>query len=116
MYAIRSYYATIGRLRSKRVTRCRFRSSMRFRGNGRRLFDCPQKKLRRVKPTYPIFDPQQCNEVWSADYKGKFLMGNKKYCHTLTIADSRSRYLFTAKANYKEDYKSAQSEFRNNFV
>ena len=61
---------------------------------------CPQKRLRRVKPIYPIFDPQKCNEVWSADYKGKFLMGNKKYCHPLTITDSRSRYLFTAKAHY----------------
>ena len=31
----------------------------------------PQKRLRRVKPVYPIFDPKVCNEVWSADYKGK---------------------------------------------
>ncbi len=50
---------------------------------------CPQKRLRRVKPVYPIFDPKECNEVWSADYKGKFLMGNKVYCHPLTIADSK---------------------------
>ncbi len=42
---------------------------------------CPQKRMRRVKPVYPIFDPKECNEVWSADYKGKFLMGNKIYCH-----------------------------------
>jgi transposase len=52
---------------------------------------CPQKRLRRVKPIHPIFDPKRCNEVWSADYKGKFLMGNKTYCHPLTIADSRGR-------------------------
>lgn len=73
---------------------------------------CPQKRLRRVKPIFPIFDPQDCNEVWSADYKGKFLMGNKKYCHPLTIADSRSRFLFTAKAHHKEDFISAQKEFK----
>ena len=76
---------------------------------------CPQKRLKRVQPIYPIFDPEECNEVWSADYKGKFLMGNKKYCHPLTIADSRSRFLFTAKANYKEDYKSAKEEFTRVF-
>ena len=76
---------------------------------------CPQKRMRRVKPIYPIFDPQECNEVWSADYKGKFLMGNKKYCHPLTIADSKSRFLFAAKANYKEDYKSAKTEFTRVF-
>ena len=57
----------------------------------------PQKRTRRVKHVYPIFDPKHCNEVWSADYKGKFLMGNKIYCHPLTIADSKSRFLFTAK-------------------
>jgi len=78
-------------------------------------FVCPQKRLRRVKPVYPIFDPQECNEVWSADYKGKFLMRNKIYCHPLTIADSRSRFLFTAKGHYHETLKSAKSEFTKVF-
>lgn len=36
----------------------------------------PKKRLRRVKPVNPIFDPKTCNEVWSADFKGKFLLGN----------------------------------------
>ena len=76
---------------------------------------CPQKRLRRVKPIYPIFDPQHCNEVWSADYKGKFLMGNKKYCHPLTIADSRSRYVFSAQAHYKETYRAAKTVFTSVF-
>jgi len=76
---------------------------------------CPQKRMRRVKPVHPIFDPRSCNEVWSADYKGKFLMGNKIYCHPLTIADSRSRFLFTAKGHYKENLKSAKAEFKRVF-
>ena len=75
----------------------------------------PQKRLRRVKPVYPIFDPKECNEVWSADYKGKFLMGNKIYCHPLTIADSKSRFLFTAKGHYHETLKSAKAEFTRVF-
>ncbi len=75
----------------------------------------PQKRMRRVKPTYPIFDPKSCNEVWSADYKGKFLMGNKIYCHPLTIADSKSRFLFTAKGHYKETLKAAKIEFTKVF-
>lgn len=78
-------------------------------------FVCPQKKMRRVKPVYPIFAPKECNEVWSADYKGKFLMGNKIYCHPLTIADSKSRFLFTAKGHYHEDLKSAKAEFTKVF-
>lgn len=76
---------------------------------------CPQKRLRRVKPVYPIFDPKECNEVWSADYKGKFKMGDQNYCHPLTIADSKSRFLFTAKAHYREDLKSVKSEFTKVF-
>jgi transposase InsO family protein len=78
-------------------------------------FVCSQKRMRRVKAVYPIFDPSQCNEVWSADYKGKFLMGNKIYCHPLTIADSKSRFLFTAKGHYKETLKSAKAEFTKVF-
>jgi transposase InsO family protein len=76
---------------------------------------CPQKRCRRVKPIYPIFDPKECNEVWSADYKGKFLMGNKKYCHPLTIADSFSRYVFTAKGHYGEKFKPVKEEFTRVF-
>lgn len=75
----------------------------------------PQKRMRRVKPIHPIFDPKNCNEVWSADYKGKFLMGNKIYCHPLTIADSKSRFVFTAKGHYKENFLSAQTEFKRVF-
>jgi transposase InsO family protein len=76
---------------------------------------CPQRRIRRVKPVYPIFDPKECNEVWSADYKGKFKMGNMKYCHPLTIADSKSRFLFTAKAHESENFHSVKAEFTRVF-
>lgn len=33
------------------------------------------------------------NALWCADYKGEFLLGNRKYCYPLTITDQRSRYL-----------------------
>ncbi len=75
----------------------------------------PKKRRRRVKPVYPIFDPHCCNEVWSADFKGKFKMGNKKYCHPLTIADSYSRFAFAAKGMYGERYKPTRFEFRRVF-
>lgn len=75
----------------------------------------PQKRHKRIDPIFPIFDPKECNEVWSADYKGKFLMGNKIYCHPLTISDSKSRYLFAAKGHYHETLKSAKAEFTKVF-
>jgi len=71
--------------------------------------------MRRVKAVYPIFNPQTCNEVWSADFKGKFRLGNKKYCHPLTIADSYSRFVFAAKGMYDEKFKPAMLEFRRVF-
>lgn len=33
------------------------------------------------------------NELWCADYKGEFQLGNKKYCYPLTITDFSSRFL-----------------------
>ncbi|MDW7691350.1 IS481 family transposase [Flammeovirgaceae bacterium SG7u.111] len=75
----------------------------------------PQKRMKRIKPLFPVFDPKHCNEVWSADYKGKFLMGNKTYCHPLTIADSKSRFLFTAKGHYNETFKAVKAEFTKVF-
>lgn len=74
-----------------------------------------KKRCRRVKPVYPIFDPHACNEVWSADFKGKFRMGNKKYCFPLTIADSYSRFVFTARGLYGERFKPTMQEFRRIF-
>ena len=54
----------------------------------------PRKKNRRqVVGKFTNLDPQEPNEVWSADFKGKFRMGNYQYCNPLTIADSCSRYL-----------------------
>lgn len=38
------------------------------------------------------------NELWCADYKGEFLLGNGKYCYPLTITDYRSRYLLACDA------------------
>ncbi|MGH2507509.1 MAG: integrase core domain-containing protein [Ktedonobacteraceae bacterium] len=53
-----------------------------------------RKNRRKIINKYPQFDPQGPNLVWSADFKGKFRMGNWEYCNPLTIADSFSRYLF----------------------
>jgi transposase len=69
----------------------------------------PQKRHKRIQPIYPIFDPKKPNELWSEDYKGKFYMGNRKYCHALTIADSKSRYVFAAKGHYHENTKNVKA-------
>lgn len=35
----------------------------------------------------PLSPGKNPNELWCADYKGEFLMGNKNYCYPLTVTD-----------------------------
>ena len=38
------------------------------------------------------------NDLWCADYKGEFQLGNKAYCYPLTVTDHASRYLLLCEA------------------
>jgi putative transposase len=42
--------------------------------------------------------PLEANALWCADYKGEFMLGNRRYCYPLTITDFASRYLLTCEA------------------
>lgn len=60
----------------------------------------PKKSRRRRlghpgRPTSSILAP---NDVWSADFKGQFKMGNGQYCYPLTVTDNFSRYLLVCQA------------------
>jgi putative transposase len=46
------------------------------------------------------------NDLWCADYKGEFMLADKRYCYPLTITDFSSRYLLCcdALATTKEKY------------
>ena len=62
--------------------------------------------------------PAQPNELWCADYKGEFMLADRRYCYPLTITDFASRYLITCEALHttKETYafvvfESAFKEF-----
>lgn len=67
----------------------------------------PQKKRRyKVTGTSLSQNVNRPNDLWCADYKGEFMMGNKKYCYPLTITDFHSRYLLSCEAleTTKESY------------
>jgi putative transposase len=53
-----------------------------------------------------LSEPSQPNELWCADYKGEFMLADKRYCYPLTITDYASRYLICcdALATTKEMY------------
>ena len=38
------------------------------------------------------------NALWCADYKGEFMLADRRYCYPLTITDFASRYLFACEA------------------
>jgi putative transposase len=38
------------------------------------------------------------NDLWCADYKGEFMLADKRYCFPLTITDFTSRYLLCCDA------------------
>jgi putative transposase len=42
--------------------------------------------------------PSQPNDLWCADYKGEFMLADRRYCYPLTITDFASRYLFACEA------------------
>ncbi|MHA7772360.1 IS481 family transposase [Roseibium sp. M-1] len=38
------------------------------------------------------------NDLWAADFKGEFKLGNRLYCYPLTVTDHASRYLLSCEA------------------
>jgi putative transposase len=42
--------------------------------------------------------PLQANDLWCADYKGEFMLADRRYCYPLTITDFASRYLLGCEA------------------
>lgn len=54
----------------------------------------PRRRKRHVQttPNRPA-GATQPNELWSADFKGQFKLGNGHWCYPLTVMDHASRYL-----------------------
>jgi transposase InsO family protein len=54
----------------------------------------PRRRRRRVQPSvHRLATATVPNELWSADYKGQFKLGNGRWCYPLTVMDHASRYL-----------------------
>ena len=68
------------------------------------LVQTMRPRRNRAKGT-PLSTGAHPNDVWCVDYKGEFLLGNKRYCYPLTVTDHASRYLLLCEAmeSTKED-------------
>src|SRR5262245_66387244 len=45
-----------------------------------------------------LTESREPNDLWCADYKGEFMLADRRYCYPLTITDHASRYLFAVEA------------------
>ena len=59
--------------------------------------------------------PTAPNALWCADYKGEFMLGNRRYCYPLTITDFASRYLLTCEALSTTQERFAVTVFERTF-
>lgn len=64
----------------------------------------PPRKMKRsrIVKRNPIYEANAPLHFMTADFKGKFRLGNKKYCYPLTIADPYSRMIFAIDAFDRE--------------
>lgn len=56
-----------------------------------------RKKRYKAQGT-PLSAVNHPNDLWCADYKGEFMLSDRRYCYPLTITDSASRYLLCCDA------------------
>ena len=54
-----------------------------------------KRELRQGTPLSQALEP---NQLWCADYKGEFMLADRRYCYPLTVTDFASRYLLGCEA------------------
>lgn len=68
-----------------------------------------RRHRRRVSAdTEPFADCRGPNEVWSADFKGDFRLGNGRRCFPLTLSDNSSRYMLMCRGLYRTRYRDVR--------
>jgi transposase InsO family protein len=61
------------------------------------LVQIPGRPRRRAEGT-PLSSGTQPNDLWCADFKGEFKLGDGRYCYPLTVTDHASRFLLMCEA------------------
>jgi putative transposase len=62
-----------------------------------------RRHSQQATPSASLTQPGAPNDVWCADFKGHFPLGNRQQCHPLTISDDHARALLRVQALAKED-------------
>jgi putative transposase len=61
------------------------------------LVSRPRRRRYKAEGT-TLSQPLRPNDLWCADYKGEFMLADRRYCYPLTITDAASRYLLSCEA------------------
>lgn len=76
----------------------------------------PRRVRRRVHPDSAAFSAcHACNELWSADFKGDFALGDRVRCYPLTVTDNYSRYLLQCQALTRHDAPAVRQSMQRVF-
>jgi transposase InsO family protein len=73
-----------------------------------------QRSRTRTEGT-PLSPGASPNALWCADYKGEFMLGDRRYCYPLTVTDHASRYLLLCEAMESNAEKTAFTAFERLF-
>jgi transposase InsO family protein len=63
----------------------------------------------------PLSEGSSPNDLWCTDYKGEFMLADKRYCYPLTVTDHASRYLLLCEAMESNAEKPAFTAFERLF-
>jgi transposase InsO family protein len=74
----------------------------------------PKRPRTRAEGT-PLSEGLAPNDLWATDYKGEFMLGDKRYCYPLTVTDHASRYLLLCEAMESTAEKPAFTAFERLF-
>lgn len=77
------------------------------------------EERKRNKPTprkEPLREITYVNQVWSADFKGKFKLKNQRHCSPFTLTDNYSRYLLACDGTYNETTDFVKTCFERVFL
>lgn len=70
-----------------------------------------RKRRKHEHPGKPFVDMDLPNNVWAADYKGQFRLGNGQNCYPLTVTDGYSRFLLMCHALPSTHLEAAKKAF-----
>ena len=72
-------------------------------------------RRRKVTQSQPLSHCHGPNEVWSADFKGQFRLGDGRWCYPLTLMDSYSRYLLACRGMHHPTEAGTRQGFERVF-